>query len=152
MRSLIQSSIAIFMVVCTMAFPKSIDRKEMRQVKTAVLDYVEGVYEADTARIYRSVHPDLVKRGTGYDHQNNRYKPLSEMDFQQLVNLSKTWNADGSRANKETVREVTVYDVQDQTATAKVVASWGTDYFHLAKINGKWYIMNVLWQARTPKN
>lgn len=151
MRSLIQTSLAVFVVVCNLNFSRNIDPKEVKLVKEAVLDYVEGVYEADTTRIYKSVHPDLVKRGNGFDRQNNRYKPLTEMNFQQLVNLSRTWNADGRRANKETIREVIVYDIQYQAATAKVVAAWGTDYFHLSKINGKWYIMNVLWQADKPK-
>lgn len=38
-------------------------------VKKAILDYVEGVYTMDTSRIYRSVHPALVKRGAWFDQQ-----------------------------------------------------------------------------------
>ena len=121
--------------------------KERELVKAAVLDYVEGVYEADTTRIYRSVHPTLVKRGTWYDEKNNKYSSFQEMNFEQLINLTKTWNKDGKRADAESPREVNVYDVQDKTASAKVIAAWGTDYFHLAKIDGTWYIMNVLWQT-----
>lgn len=26
-------------------------------------------------------------------------------------------------------------------------AAWGIDYFHLAKLDGKWMIMNVRWQS-----
>lgn len=121
--------------------------QEREQVKTAVLDYVEGVYEVDTTKIYKSVHPTLVKRGTWYDEKNSRYSSFQEMNFRQLVNLTKNWNKDGNRADSNSPKEVTVYDVQDKTASAKAVAAWGTDYFHLAKINGKWYIMNVLWQT-----
>ena len=32
-------------------------------------------------------------------------------------------------------------------AIAKLTASWGTDYFLLAKMDGKWMIMQVLWQT-----
>jgi hypothetical protein len=48
-------------------------------------------------------------------------------------------------------REVVVGEVNDQTATAKVVAWWGIDYLQLAKFNGKWMIVNVIWQSPPPK-
>lgn len=152
MKTLISCSLIFIMVVCSLNFPKKhqVNQVEMKLVKEAVLDYVEGVYQADTTRIYKSVHPTLVKRGTSFDRQKKEYRPFNEMTFQQLVNLTKNWNRDGTRANSETIKDVTVYDVQDKTASAKVVASWGTDYFHLAKIDGKWYIMNVLWQSQKP--
>lgn len=120
---------------------------DREQVRVAILDYVEGVYNADTARIYKSVHPTLAKRGTWYDENNKKYSSFQEMNFKQLVDLTGTWNKDGKRANSKSPREITVYEVQDKTASAKVVAAWGTDYFHLAKIDGRWYIMNVLWQT-----
>jgi hypothetical protein len=37
--------------------------------------------------------------------------------------------------------------VLDQTATARLEAYWGVDYMHLARYEGKWKIVQVLWQA-----
>ena len=148
MKSLIQCGILLFTVVYGGYFHQHLNFKERNQVKEAILDYVEGVYEADTTKIYRSVHPSLVKRGTSYDRRTEEYSPFREMTFEQLVDLTKSWNKDGTRANSETIKEVIVYDVQDKTASAKLIAAWGTDYFHLAKLDGKWYIMNVLWQSQ----
>lgn len=122
-------------------------KTDQELIKEAILDYVEGVYNVDTARIYRSVHPTLVKRGSWYDDKNKHYVPLQEMTFNQLVNLTKRWNKDGSRADANSIKDIVIYDVQDKTAAAKLTAVWGTDYFHLAKLDGKWYIMNVLWQS-----
>jgi hypothetical protein len=42
---------------------------------------------------------------------------------------------------------VKVFDVADQTASAKVTAMWGIDYLQLAKYEGRWKIINILWQA-----
>ena len=42
-------------------------------------------------------------------------------------------------------------DVLDQTAAAKIVAMWGLDYMHLAKYNGRWQIIHIVWQAHPPK-
>jgi hypothetical protein len=38
---------------------------------------------------------------------------------------------------------IAVFDILDKTATAKLEAESGDDYFHLVKLNGKWMIMNV---------
>ena len=142
------SVIILFLAICTAGFsqkgPASEDEKKVR---AAILDYVEGVYEADPSRIQRSVHPTMAKRGTSLNRQTGEFNQFKEMNFEQLVELSRNWNKDGTRANAETVRDIVIYEVQDKTATAKVTAAWGTDYFHLAKIDGKWYIMNVLWQS-----
>ncbi len=50
-------------------------------------------------------------------------------------------------AAKKLYKKVEVLDYQDQTASAKLNAWWGTDYILLAKYNGKWMITNVLWQS-----
>ena len=47
-------------------------------------------------------------------------------------------------------KTITIFDVQDQTASAKLTAFWGTDYLLLAKENGRWVITHVLWQTPQP--
>ncbi len=114
-------------------------------VRQAVLDYVEGVYEADPARIERSVHPDLVKGGFFVEQGQTAYS-FTAMTFPQLVELALHYNRDG-RMPADAAKEVTIYDVTDQVASVKLVAWWGIDYMHLAKYDGTWKIVHVLWQA-----
>lgn len=115
-------------------------------VRAAVLDYVEGVYNVDPSRIERSVHPKLAKTGFYRGPKDETYRPASAMTFAQLIEVAKNWNKEG-KLRKDAPKEITVYEVLDQTATAKLVAEWGIDYFHLAKFDGKWMIINVLWQS-----
>jgi Putative lumazine-binding len=118
-------------------------------VKQAALDYVEGVYEVNPAKIERSVHPDLVKRGFYTEKDKPGYAPHT-MTFAQLVELSKNYNKKGS-IPKDAVKEAVIYEVSDQTASAKVTAVWGFDYLQLAKYDGKWKIINILWQTPVKK-
>jgi hypothetical protein len=113
-------------------------------VRQAVLDYVEALYEADATRIERSVHRDLFKLGFEWD-KDGPYKP-TRMTYQQLYDLAGRWNKTG-RIPKNSKKEIVVYDVTDQTASAKLTAMWGIDYLHLAKFDGKWMITNILWQT-----
>jgi hypothetical protein len=122
---------------------------ERERVRLAVLDYVEGVYQVEPARIERSVHPDLTKHGFFREKGKDGYS-TGKMSFAKLVEVAKNWNKSG-KLPKDAPKEITIFDVQDQTASAKLVAAWGTDYFHLAKYDGKWMIVNVLWQSPPDK-
>jgi hypothetical protein len=118
---------------------------EREAVRQAVLDYVEGIYTVDASRIERSVHPELAKRGFFVKRGETAYSS-DVMTFQQLVDLAKTYNKNG-RVPKDAPKEVVIFDVSDQTASAKLTAVWGIDYIHLAKYDGKWKFVNVLWQT-----
>ena len=136
--------IAAFVFALTLAANAQSD-KERDAVKQAVLDYVEGIYEVNPQRIERSVHPDLAKRGFFIKKSETVYSPHI-MTFQELVELSKNYNKNGKLA-KDAPKDIVIFDVSDQTASIKLTAVWGIDYMHLAKYEGKWKIINVLWQT-----
>ncbi len=121
--------------------------REYEAVRQAVLDYVEGVYEMDTSKIERSVHPDLAKRG--FFVQGNKATE-SIMTFAEFLEHTKTYNKDG-QFPPDAPKEITIYEVLDHTASAKLTAAWGIDYMHLAKYGDRWLIVHVLWQTH-PQN
>lgn len=133
-----------------LANTRSANTAEKEAVHQAVLDYVEGVYNVDPSRIERSVHPELAKVGFYRANEKAAYAP-GRMSYEKLIEVAKTWNKAG-KLPANAPKEITIFDVQDQTASAKLVAQWGTDYFHLAKYDGKWKIINVLWQSPPPKS
>ena len=47
----------------------------------------------------------------------------------------------------DSLHEVEVLEVMDRIACAKLTAHWGVDYMHLAKVEGRWQILQVLWQS-----
>lgn len=120
---------------------------EREAIRQAALDYVEGVYTVQPQRIERSVHPTLVKRGFCRKDAGGPYVE-SPMTYEQLVNLAASWNKSGKRDTA--VKKVEVLDALDQTAVAKVTASWGVDYLLLGKYDGKWKISQILWQSPPP--
>jgi hypothetical protein len=115
-------------------------------VRAAVLDYVEAIYRVDTARVIRSVRPELAKRGYYIPRGQSAYAN-EPMTYQQLIETAKTWNKNGQVNADRAPKEVKILDLLDQTASAKLVAQWGVDYMHLAKYDGRWMIVNVMWQT-----
>lgn len=150
----LKSFLLLFMTSITLSsisaqgpsFDKLVDSNK-EEVQAAILDYVEALYLVDSSRIEQSVHTELRKRGYWYSKEKKQYFDNLEMTFEQLRKLSATWNAKGDQANANSPKLIEIYDVNDRTASAKLTAEWGIDYFHLAKLDGKWMIMNVLWQS-----
>ncbi len=117
-------------------------------VMAAVLDYVEGIYEVQPDRIRRSVHPTLRK--IGYMSRDGENYQSAPMTFDELVELAGGWNASGEVDAKTALKEVEILDVMNKTASAKLTAVWGVDLMHLVEIDGRWMIINVLWQTPPP--
>jgi len=111
----------------------------------AVENYVLALYNVEPERIAKSVDPTLRKIGY-YDYNGKSYDHAS-MTYQQLYDLSATWNVNGDQITKESPREIEIYQVHDRTASAKLTAKWGIDFMHLSKVNGQWKIMNIMWQS-----
>jgi putative lumazine-binding protein len=122
---------------------QSDDRTAVRQ---AALDYVTAVYESRPELIERSVSPDLTKHG--FMRQADGSYRRGRMTYAELLTVAKEWNAD--RKRDLSIKEVVVGEVLDQTATAMVRAAWGVDFMQLAKIDGRWKILNIVWQSHSP--
>ncbi len=121
---------------------------DYKQVEAAILDYVEGLYLVDSNRIIKSVDSTLRKVGYWYHPKEKTYRDNLEMTYNQLVNLSATWNKSGKRVTKDSPKIIEIFDVNSKTASAKLTAAWGIDLFHLAKVNNQWKIVNVIWQSQ----
>lgn len=115
-------------------------------VERAVLDYVEGFYEGDTTKLVRSVHSDVTKYGYYTPRDSTRYVG-EPMPFAEFLAYARRVKARGQPAPADAPKRVEVFDVQNQTAGAKLTAWWGTDYLLLAKYDGRWMIRQVLWQS-----
>ena len=118
-------------------------------VKRAVLDYVEGFYEGDTAKLVRALRPDLDKYGYWRD-STGKYGG-EKMTYDQAIAYAKRVKARNRPPNPSWPKQVEVYEVLDQTASAKVTAWWGSDYLLLARHDGRWMISHVMWQGPLPE-
>ena len=115
-------------------------------IKQTALDYIEGWYEGNAERMERALHPELAKRIVRTDAKSGR-SGLGQMSAMTLIQGTK--NGGGKNTPKEKQqKDVTVLDVFENAACAKVVASDWVDYLQLAKWNGRWVIVNVLWELK----
>ncbi|MFN8574501.1 MAG: nuclear transport factor 2 family protein [Gemmatimonadaceae bacterium] len=115
-------------------------------IRAAAMDYIEGWYAADGARMERALHPELAKRIIMTDKASGRTQ-LQSMGAMTLVGYTK--NGGGSRTPAaRQQKDFTLLDIYQNAAVAKVVASDWVDYLQLGKWNGRWVIVNVLWEMK----
>ncbi len=115
-------------------------------VRRAVLDYVEGFYEGDSTRFLRSIRPDVFKYGFWRQRDSTSYAG-ERMAWSEFFDYARRVKQNNRPAPATAPKKVEVFEVQNQTASAKVTAFWGTDYLLLGKYDGKWMISSVMWQS-----
>jgi hypothetical protein len=117
------------------------DRAEIVQVAH---DYIDGFYDGDAERVRQALHPDLAKRDIIRDSKTEA-QIARDMTASQLIEA--TASGVGKRIAQRDGRQcdVTILDIYHDVAAVKVVAINWIDYLQLARVDGEWKIINVLW-------
>jgi hypothetical protein len=145
-RSIASAVLALTMCAGAVQAQTSADSAAIR---AAALDYVEGWYTGDAARMERALHPELAKRIVNTNPQNGR-NSLGQQSAMTLV--QSTRNGGGKDTPSEQMqKDVAILDIYRNTASVRATMSGWIDYMHMARWNGRWVIVNVLWELK-PQN
>jgi hypothetical protein len=115
-------------------------------ITQTALDYIEGWYEGNAERMERALHPHLAKRIAKHDAAQG-VDVLSPMSALELVVATRKGGGTQTPEERQQ-KDVTILDVYEKAASVKIVASDWIDYMHLAKMEGRWVIVNVLWELK----
>ena len=115
-------------------------------IRATALDYVEGWYTGNAERMSRAVHPELVKRIVVSDTAT-KHSVIQTMGATALVNGTRRGWGKETPADRRR-KDVTILDIFGNAASVKsVMADW-IDYMQMAKVDGRWVIVNVLWEYK----
>ena len=142
-------TIAIFFALAIFAVSLTAQATASDADKAAItataLDYIEGWYEGNPDRMERALSPDLAKRIVMTNDQGrSMLQQMSAMGLVQNVKRGGGKNTPKERQQKD----VTILDVFENAAVVKIVASDWVDYLQEARFNGRWVIVNVLWELK----
>lgn len=131
------------LVNCAYAGQNQLESRNEAQDRAAVLDVVSGYargwdagdYDAIVAAMYPDADRRHVVRGAGREYLQPETLEMIEIE------------ADARRAAPEGAT-VTVLDVTNITAAARIEAHDRTEWVLLQRIDDRWQIVNSLWEAR----
>jgi hypothetical protein len=114
-------------------------------IRQAALDYIEGWYSANAERMTRALHPELAKRIMNVDSLGNVW--IRQQGATELIRGTRA--GFGTQTPPERRRtEVRILDIFQNAASARIDAGGWIDYLHLVRWQGRWVILNVLWEIR----
>jgi len=139
--------LGLALALVTVLFPRPA-AADVEEDKTAIrqtaLDYIESWYTGDATRLEQALHPDLVKRIVIEENGKTRLESMSAMGL--MLASRSGW---GTRTPLDQQRkEIEILDLIGDVASVKVTARDWVDYLHLAKLNGRWVIVNILERQR----
>ncbi len=114
-------------------------------IRRAALDYIEGWYTGDAERMRRAVHPDLAKRAVDTDREGRNWLYHSGADG--LIRATGV-GMGGDVPPERRWAVVEILDIDGNLASVKLSSTKLVDYMHLARWDGEWKIVNVLWDVR----
>ena len=115
---------------------EAIGAKDGEAIRACILDYFEGWFDGNTARMERALHPELAKRRAGEE--------LGITTKPRMVELTGQMAGLEDRADGRV--EIEVHDVYKDAATATVHTATYHEYVHLVRTAEGWRIANALWQ------
>jgi len=125
--------------------------QEKEKVERACLNYIEGFYEGDTAKLIASLKPSLHKLGYWKNKNTGVYDFDGQMTYREALDYAKNVMAKKNFSKADALKKVEVLDIGNTIASAKVTAWWGIDYILLSKQGDKWIIEEVLWEGPPSK-
>jgi hypothetical protein len=144
MRLSLQVLMLLSTVVTGMARAQS--AADSAAIRATALDYAEGWYEGNAERMARAVHPELVKRIVVRDTTTGK-AIVQGMGASVLVNSTRHGYGKETPKDRQQ-KEVTILDIFGNAASAKAVMAEWVDYMQLGKVDGRWVIVNVLWERK----
>jgi hypothetical protein len=93
----------------------------------------------------RALHPELAKRIVRTSPEGR--SRLDQMGAMALVQGTRAGGGRNTPVERRD-RNVVILDVFRGAASVRATMSGWIDYMHLAKWNGRWVIVNVLWELR----
>lgn len=136
----------LFLALIVLAAPAGAQSAaDSAAIRATALDYIDGWWEGNAERMERALHPDLAKRIINTDQRGRNV-----LGHQSAMTLVQYVRRGGGRDTPAAERrsDVSILDIFGNTASVKVDAGQWVDYLHIAKWNGRWVIVNVLWELR----
>jgi hypothetical protein len=139
----------ILLLLVLLAVPGSLRAQtaaDSAAIRATSLDYIDGWFTGDSIRMARALHPDLAKREVATSRATSQVT-IGNMTAAQLTR--STGMGGGKRMPAGSRREdVVILDMFQNSASVRIDAGVWIDYLHLARIDGAWKIVNVLWEVR----
>lgn len=138
--------LALLCVISTVPAGDTPDQDE-NLIRATVADYLEGWFSSDAKRMEQALHPNLAKY-TVKKVPGSETEYLDAMGADSLIAFT-AHNQEWVKGKK--THEMKIVYRDDRIAVVHAVSDDFYDICNLARINGEWKIVQVLWGRNEPE-
>jgi len=120
------------------------NQEDRTSIKTVTKEYLIAWQNGDEQLMESVVHPQMAKKIVFNAGSNQG--ALAYLSAEDL--LAQTRKKRPITNPGEVGASITILDVYNNSAMVKAETANWIDYLHMAKISGKWKIVNILWELK----
>jgi hypothetical protein len=122
---------------------EAISAADAAAIRACVLDYFEGWFDGDPARMDRALHPGLAKHPIGQDRDRSQALDLTTKE--EMVEATRQGRGRGRDVPDRAIR-IEIASVSGDIASVVVHSAVYVEYALLARTSDGWRITSTLWR------
>ena len=132
------------------ALSKKASKKDTIEIKRISLGYLIALQELKPTLMKEVMNDSLNKVTVGYSRKL-RKEVATAITKKRMIWNAENWNKSNTRFPPNPNNQIKVLDIYHRIATVKLYSDNWVEYLHLIKLDGKWSIINLLWQHKNTK-
>ncbi|WP_169301411.1 nuclear transport factor 2 family protein [Pontimicrobium aquaticum] len=126
---------------------KKASQKDSLEIKRISLGYLIALQELKPELMNEVMNDSLNKVTIGYSRALKK-EIVTSISKNRMIENAKNWNKSNTRFPPNPSNQIKILDVYNRIATVKLFSDNWVEYLHLIKLDGKWSIINLLWQHK----
>lgn len=125
-------------------------QQDSLEIKRMSLGYLKALQELQPDLMNEVMNDSLNKVTIGYSRELKK-EVVTYIPKPRMIDNAANWNKSNTRFPPNPNNKVTILDIYHRIATVKLYSDNWVEYLHLIKLDGKWSIVNLLWQHKNVK-
>jgi len=123
-------------------------RKDSLEIKRISVGYLIALQQLKPDLMKEVMNDSLNKVTVGFSRTLRKEAVTAPLTKERMIQNAKKWNKSNTRFPPKPSNQVKILDVYHRIATVKLYSDNWVEYLHLIKLDGKWSIVNLLWQYK----
>lgn len=126
---------------------KVASQKDSSEIKRISLGYLIALQELKPDLMNEVMNDSLNKVTVGFSRKL-RKETVTAITKNRMIENARGWNKSNTRFPPKPNNQIKVLDIYHRIATVKLYSDNWVEYLHLIKLDGKWSIINLVWQHK----
>lgn len=125
-------------------------QKDTLEINRIALGYLIALQELKPDLMNEVLNDSLNKVTIGYSRAIKK-EVVTAITKKRMIENATSWNKSNTKFPLKPNNRIKILDIYHRMATVKLDSDNWVEYLHLIKLDGKWSIINLMWQHKNVK-